>query len=219
MVQMGLWALYNWTLLTFLWCYYYYSFFLLWKYDCVSFCGTAKWIRCVYMCTPGPLSLLPTPRPTLWVITEPRAELPVTHSSFPLAVYLTHGDVHRGEGNGTPSSVLAWRIPGMGEPGGLPSMGLHRVGHDWSGLAAAVYICQWCSLNSSHSLLPPHPHPQLRSLRLHLYSCPADSFKRTTFLGSLYICAHICFSLSDLLHSNSLWVCASCQSFCDPQGL
>ena len=28
------------------------------------------------------------------------------------------------------SSVLAWRIPGMGEPAGLPSMGLHRVGHD-----------------------------------------------------------------------------------------
>ena len=30
----------------------------------------------------------------------------------------------------THSSVLAWRIPGMGEPGGLPSMGWHRVGHD-----------------------------------------------------------------------------------------
>ena len=30
----------------------------------------------------------------------------------------------------THSSVLAWRIPEMGEPGGLPSMGLHRVGHD-----------------------------------------------------------------------------------------
>ena len=30
----------------------------------------------------------------------------------------------------TDSSVLAWRIPGMGEPGGLPSLGLHRVGHD-----------------------------------------------------------------------------------------
>ena len=30
----------------------------------------------------------------------------------------------------THSSFLAWRIPGMGEPGGLPSMGLHRVGHD-----------------------------------------------------------------------------------------
>ena len=36
----------------------------------------------------------------------------------------------------THSSVLAWRIPGMGEPGGLPSMGLHRVRHDWSDLAA-----------------------------------------------------------------------------------
>ena len=30
----------------------------------------------------------------------------------------------------THSSVLSWRIPGMGEPGGLPSMGSHRVGHD-----------------------------------------------------------------------------------------
>ena len=38
----------------------------------------------------------------------------------------------------THSSVLAWRILGMGEPGGLPSIGSHRVGHDWSDLAAAV---------------------------------------------------------------------------------
>ena len=30
----------------------------------------------------------------------------------------------------THSSILTWRIPGMGEPGGLPSMGLHRVRHD-----------------------------------------------------------------------------------------
>ena len=36
------------------------------------------------------------------------------------------------------STVLAWRIPGMGEPGGLPSMGSHRVGHDWIDLAAAA---------------------------------------------------------------------------------
>ena len=36
------------------------------------------------------------------------------------------------------SSVLAWRIPGTGEPGGLPSMGSHRVGHDWSDLAAVA---------------------------------------------------------------------------------
>ena len=38
----------------------------------------------------------------------------------------------------THSSVLAWRIPGMGEPRGLPSMGLCRVGHDWSDLVAAA---------------------------------------------------------------------------------
>ena len=38
----------------------------------------------------------------------------------------------------THSSVLAWRIPETGEPGGLPSLGSHRVGHDWSDLAAAV---------------------------------------------------------------------------------
>ena len=38
----------------------------------------------------------------------------------------------------THSSVLAWRTPGTGEPGELPSMGLHRVGHDWSDLAAAA---------------------------------------------------------------------------------
>ena len=46
-----------------------------------------------------------------------------------------------GEGNGNPgehSSVLAWRIPGMAESGGLLSMGSHRVGHDRSDLTAAA---------------------------------------------------------------------------------
>ena len=38
----------------------------------------------------------------------------------------------------THSSVLAWRIPGTAEPGGLPSVGSHRVGHNWSDLAAAA---------------------------------------------------------------------------------
>ena len=38
----------------------------------------------------------------------------------------------------THSSVLAWRIPGIGEPGGLPSLGSDRVGHDWSDLATAA---------------------------------------------------------------------------------
>ena len=38
----------------------------------------------------------------------------------------------------THSNVLAWRIPGTGEPGRLPSIGSHRVGHDWSDLATAA---------------------------------------------------------------------------------
>ena len=40
----------------------------------------------------------------------------------------------------THSSVFAGRILGMGEPGGLPSMGSHRVGHDWRDLAAAAIL-------------------------------------------------------------------------------
>ena len=40
----------------------------------------------------------------------------------------------------THSSVLAWRIPGTGEPGGLPSLGSHRVGHNGSDLAAAAAV-------------------------------------------------------------------------------
>ena len=38
----------------------------------------------------------------------------------------------------THSSVIAWKVPGTVEPDGLPSMGSHRVGHDWSELAAAA---------------------------------------------------------------------------------
>ena len=47
----------------------------------------------------------------------------------------------------THSSVLAWRIPGTAEPGGLPSLGSHRVGHDWSDLAAAAAAAAY-SLNN-----------------------------------------------------------------------
>ena len=40
----------------------------------------------------------------------------------------------------THSSILAWRIPGTEELGGLPSLGSHRVGHDWSDLAYVKYM-------------------------------------------------------------------------------
>ena len=47
----------------------------------------------------------------------------------------------------THSSVLAWRIPGTGEPGRLMSMGSHRVGHDWSDLAAAAAAAKYSIVN------------------------------------------------------------------------
>ena len=59
----------------------------------------------------------------------------------------------------THSSVLAWRIPGTREPGGLLSMGSHRVGHDWSNLAAAagglpVKLCRlWCGCRCVFSVV------------------------------------------------------------------
>ena len=43
----------------------------------------------------------------------------------------------------THSSVLAWRVPGTGKPGGLPSMGSHRVGHDWSDSAWIGQLSMW----------------------------------------------------------------------------
>ena len=62
----------------------------------------------------------------------------------------------------THSSVLAWRIPGTGEPGGLPSLGSHRVRHDWSNLAAAAL--QFSGLENSmdyivHGVAKSHRRP------------------------------------------------------------
>ena len=56
----------------------------------------------------------------------------------------------------THSSVLAWRIPGTEEPGGLPSMGSHKVGHDWRNLAAAaaLWLLGFVSYFARTSLTP-----------------------------------------------------------------
>ena len=56
----------------------------------------------------------------------------------------------------THSSILAWRIPGTGEPGGVPSLWAHRVGHDWSNLvaeaaAAAEYIMRNAGLEKAQA--------------------------------------------------------------------
>ena len=68
----------------------------------------------------------------------------------------------------THSSVIALRIPGKGEPRGLPSMGSHRVGHDWSDLAAAAAAAYF---KHCHLVSPAgRPSPQLP------FSSPLDYF-------------------------------------------
>ena len=67
----------------------------------------------------------------------------------------------------THSSVLAWRIPGMGEPGGLSSMGSHRVGHDWSDLAAAAAAV---NLSANDNRTSRCSSMLASSLQLHLRS-------------------------------------------------
>ena len=78
----------------------------------------------------------------------------------------------------THSSVLAWRIPGMGEPGGLPSMGSHRVGHDWRDLAAVAAAASAINiLNTINELLnfknlnPSFPTTWILSLSCLTWLC------------------------------------------------
>ena len=69
----------------------------------------------------------------------------------------------------THSSVLAWRIPGMGEPGGLPSMGSHRVGHNWSNLAAVAARGNKFQSKTYHA---NSPATQEHSPKLQYTGCP-----------------------------------------------
>ena len=95
----------------------------------------------------------------------------------------------------THSSVLAWRIPGTGEPDGLPSLGSHRIGYDWIDLAAAAILvgepcrlkplyrifhlrmCCWLCVNLSTS------HPPFSCWLNHM--CLSDtSWASTSFLAT-----------------------------------
>ena len=75
----------------------------------------------------------------------------------------------------THSSVLAWRIPGTREPGGLPSMGSHRVRHNWSDLAAAARWAKWAKGYFWTWETPTFPHISLllKPLSPNLLSFPA----------------------------------------------
>ena len=128
----------------------------------------------------------------------------------------------------THSSVLAWRIPGMGESGGLLSMGLHRVGHDWSDLAAAVSgvwvqgACTVLCFCSQHSVAAPNILLLLPALR----KCQVDFFglfvsfiqnlhqlyKHAAIFSPLWFLVFCCF-LESFIHfpallktSNYTWI-------------
>ena len=91
------------------------------------------------------------------------------------------------------SSVLAWRIPGMGKPGGLPSLGSHRVGQDWSDVAAA-------NLTKLHAFFSTY-HPSI--------CFPSCSFSSETIqcLSDCYVLPHLNSPHSSILYLNSflLW--------------
>ena len=76
----------------------------------------------------------PMDRGAWWAAVHGVAKSQTRLSNFPFTFYFHVLEKEMA----THSSVLAWRIPGMGEPGGLLSMGSYRVGHNCSGLAAAA---------------------------------------------------------------------------------
>ena len=85
----------------------------------------------------------------------------------------------------THSGVLAWRIPGTGEPGGLPSMGLHRVGHDWSDLAVAADIIKYMiKVILETTNCRARTHNQLMTLHVMLPAL-SQSCSRTRGVGEL----------------------------------
>ena len=108
----------------------------------------------------------------------------------------------------THSSVLAWRIPGMGEPGGLLSLGSHRVGHDWSDIAAAAasfsgdIFCNYRTLSKPRNWLAP-----LIQLTTELTQISPFFSHALSFCMSLCMCMHV-QSLSHVQLFATLWTLA-----------
>ena len=121
--------------------------------DMILTCGLA-WLRqkdsiCThlqivfaYLCTrqwhPTPVLLLENPMDggAWWAVVHGVAKSRTRLSNFTFTFHFHALEKEMA----THSSILAWRIPGTEEPGGLPSMGSHRVGHNWSDVAAAALL-------------------------------------------------------------------------------
>ena len=94
-----------------------------------------------------------------------------------------------------PSTVLSWRIPGTGEPEGLPSMGSHRVGYDWHDLAAAapfskIIISQFNKFHGhcivQTALLPKRDFKNFKNLYLFIIQSEYIAWKKQ--LGRVFFC-------------------------------
>ena len=122
-------------------------------------------------------------------------------------------------------SVLAWRTPGMADPGGLPSMGSHRVRHDRSDLAAAaaatgmrLYLTEVLSLTISDTehLFMYLVDTSLRLLWKKIYADPPSPFFKFDFFASgryRAMCAFCRFWTHAQLHPN---LCSTMD--CSPPG-
>jgi len=104
----------------------------------------------------------------------------------------------------TQSSVLAWGIPGTGKPGGLLSIGSHRVGHDWSNLAVAAaghgqfsHWRQHFNLQTQcHPVLKPNPEMKksIAEISSSLWLSPSelwhkDAWHNNAILNKCYFCS------------------------------
>ena len=135
----------------------------------------------------------------------------------------------------THSSVLAWRIPGTGEPGGLPSMGSHRVGHDWSDLAAAAEssgvsasLLLSCLYLNARLLFPTGtsgPTPSCLTLFLALSALFEIKSKlyQSGSQSSISLCLYFLIFIAWLhqcvvVQSVESEVAQSCPTVCDPMG-
>ena len=99
----------------------------------------------------------------------------------------------------THSSILAWRIPGTGEPGGLLCMGSHRVGHDWSDLAAAAAAAASTGFGSTDIFFMVTLSPwrkqciNLCSGTCGVSSCVSSGGYTTGLMDSIFILFQKCF--------------------------
>ena len=119
-----------------------------------------------------------------------------------------------GEGNGTHSSTLAWKIPWTEEPGGLPSIGSHKIRHDWSDLTAAaeeeIKKSQYIMNNAINVEKAMAPTPVLLTGKSHgwrsLVGCSPWDRKESDTTERL----HFCFSLSCIGEGNGNPLQCSC---------